>query len=58
MPEKPINAIEISPAVISAIGMPLKDLGGSENIIRVLTPANISIAIVKPTPDAKPNSTE
>jgi len=58
IPENPINAMAIKPAVMSAMGVPLNDGGGFENCILALTPAKMSIAIVKPTPDAQPNITE
>ena len=54
MPENPINAIESNPAVTKVIGIPFKNDGILELSRRSLTPANITIASVNPTPAKEP----
>ena len=58
MPEKPMKAIAISPAVTRTIGVPLKLSGISLYSMRSLTPARMTIEIVKPTAVAKPFTTD
>ena len=58
IPEKPIKAIAISPAVIRAMGIPLNGFGGSANLSLALTPANMTIAIVNPTAAENPKATD
>lgn len=53
-PEKPINASAISPALTSAIGNPSIHFGGLEKSVRSRTPANNTIASVKPIAAEKP----
>ena len=48
----------ISPAVTSAMGKPLKALGGSENSSRYRMLANSTIASRKPTPPVMPYTTD
>ena len=54
IPEKPENIIARSPAAMSISGIPRKARGGSAISRRARTPAKMTIAIVKPTPAAKP----
>lgn len=54
IPEKPENAIAMSPAATIAIGIPRKEFGGSAKDIRTLTPAKMTIARVNPAADEKP----
>lgn len=54
----PQNAIAISPAVRSTIGIPLKEVGMSLYSMRSLRPASITIAMAKPRAVAKPFTTD
>ena len=54
IPEKPKNAIDISPAVTITIGIPCQDSGMSLYSIFSRIPARITIAIVNPTEIPKP----
>ena len=54
---KPLNAIAISPAVTSAIGVPLKQTGVSASATLSRTNEKITMAIVKPSAEPKLNTT-
>ena len=58
IPEKPKNAIDISPAVTITIGIPCQDSGMSLYSIFSRIPARITIAIVNPIEIPRPYTTD